>query len=172
MTPPVGAAILVVSDRVAAGTHQDASGPAAREGLALLGLEVVAEDVVPDERDRIAARLRAWSDDPRIGLVVTSGGTGFAERDVTPEATAEVLERETPGLSELLRAESRVHTPLAVLSRGRSGIRNHTLIVNLPGSPRGVLQCLEILKPVLPHALRVVAGDADGHQPPEPRTEA
>jgi molybdenum cofactor synthesis domain-containing protein len=156
-------AVLVVSDRVAAGSHEDKSGKEARRLLAGWGADVAHYEIVPDDMDAIRERLLHYADRDRLDLVVTSGGTGFASRDVTPEATRSLLEKEAPGLSELIRRETQRFTPFAALSRGTAGIRGKTLFVNLPGSPRGVVQCLEILELLLPHAVRVLRGEDAGH---------
>ncbi|MBN1659767.1 MAG: molybdopterin adenylyltransferase [Anaerolineae bacterium] len=158
--------ILTVSDRGARGEYRDLSGPAIGEMVvARLGAQVVREEIVPDERHEIAAILGAWADEMRLDLVLTTGGTGFALRDVTPEATRDVVEREAPGLVEAMRAASLAITPHAMLSRAVAGIRGQTLIVNLPGSPKAVRETLQTILPALPHAIELLQGrkGADRH---------
>ncbi len=160
---PIRAAVLVISDRVSAGSHEDLSGREATRVLTGAGATIVALDAIPDERAAIAERLRALAARDDVDLIVTSGGTGFGARDVTPEATREVIEREASGLAELIRRETARATPLAALSRGMAGIRGRALIVNLPGSPRAVAECLGVLLPLLPHAVRLLRGEDPGH---------
>ena len=151
-------AILTVSDTCAAGGREDLSGPAIREAPAVGGFEVCELRVVADDRSAIERELVRFCDECGYDLVFTTGGTGLGPRDVTPEATASVCDRRVPGLGELMRAEGRKKTPNAMLSRGIAGLRGRTLIVNLPGSPRAVRECLEAINEVLPHAIEMMHG--------------
>jgi molybdopterin adenylyltransferase len=157
----VKAAVLTVSDGVFAGEREDRSGDLLAELLAGEGYEVERR-VVPDEADTISDAIVELAEDAR--LVVTTGGTGVAPRDVTPEATLEVLDRDVPGVAEAIRADARPRTPHALLSRGVAGIRDRTLVVNLPGSPGGSRDGFEVLRPALSHALALLAGEQTAHQ--------
>ncbi|MDX1614298.1 MAG: MogA/MoaB family molybdenum cofactor biosynthesis protein [Candidatus Promineifilaceae bacterium] len=153
-------AVLTVSDRAAAGTYEDESGPLIEEMISQrTQWSVVHLAVVSDDREQIAETLLSWCE-AGITLILTTGGTGFAPRDVTPEATKQVIEREAPGIVEALRYESLKITKHAMLSRAVAGLRGQTLIINLPGSPKAVRESLDILMPVLPHALELTAGES------------
>ena len=155
---PIRASVVTVSDKGYAGKREDASGPLLADLLRKMGAEVASQTIVPDERAEIERVLITLADEAQVDLVVTTGGTGPAPRDVTPEATQAIIEREVPGLAELLRFEGYRKTPLAVISRGVAGIRGRTLVVNLPGSPRAVREGMETLSPVLPHAIKMLRG--------------
>ena len=161
------AAVVTASDGVASGHREDGSGDAVTAQLHDAGFEVVARVTVPDDRDRIAETLRrladADADHPTLALVAITGGTGFGPRDVTPEATRDVLDRDAPGLAEAMRASGRAVTPMADLSRGVCGVRGSTLLVDLPGSPRGATESLAAILELLPHAIDLLAGDTRHH---------
>jgi len=159
------AGVLTVSDLGSKGLRVDESGQAIKEMLLGLGVVVERYDVVPDEREIIQERLCSWADVDGLDLVVTTGGTGFGPRDVTPEATRAVIHREAPGLVVAMLVEGLKRTPLAMLSRAVAGVRGRTLIVNLPGSPKGVRENLQVLLPVLPHLLELLRGEPSPHEP-------
>ncbi|MBC7261231.1 MAG: molybdopterin adenylyltransferase [Chloroflexi bacterium] len=164
------AAVLTVSDRSFRGERADLSGPLLKELIAALGGHIVSYAIVPDEQARIETALLNLADNQGVDLILTTGGTGPAPRDVTPEATRAVIEREMPGLAELMRQEGyRRYTPFAVLSRAVAGIRGKTLIVNLPGNPQAVRQHMELLGPLLPAIVALIKGEAPPNGINDPR---
>ena len=156
MSKPIRTVVLTISDSAAQGTREDLSGPAVVAELQTINAEIVATEILADERTHIAERLRYYAEDGSADLIVTTGGTGFSPRDITPEATRDVIEREAPGLAELMRAESLKITPLAALSRAVCGTRGRTLILNLPGSVRGARENLAAITRLLPHAIALL----------------
>jgi molybdenum cofactor synthesis domain-containing protein len=154
----IQAAVLTISDSAAAGTRQDLSGPAVRERLEQLGWQVSVTEILPDVAADISRRLASLADDGGVSAIFTTGGTGLAARDVTPEATKAVLHREIPGFGEVMRSRGREHTPLAALSRAIAGTRGKVLIVNLPGSPKGAVQSLDAIVELVPHVLELLRG--------------
>ncbi len=166
MTIRIG--IITISDRSSTGERTDASGPALVEAVTDLGWKVVNTTILPDELAQISSKLVEWADSGDMDVILTSGGTGFGGRDVTPEATLAVIHRIAPGLPEAMRQASLRITPHAMLSRATAGIRARTLIINLPGSPKGAVENLAVVVPVLPHAVQLLSGDPSaesGHQP-------
>lgn len=151
------AAVITVSDRASTGEYRDKSGPAVSELLTAADYDVTDVIIIPDEKNRIIESLLSLCDQ-NISLIVTTGGTGFAQRDITPEATREVIEREAPGIAEYMRARSCAITPRAILSRGIAGIRGGSLIINLPGSPKGACENLAVVLPCLRHGLDMLNG--------------
>jgi molybdopterin adenylyltransferase len=149
--------ILTVSDRVSAGQMQDHGGPAVEDALEVLAAEIV-RGLVPDEQDQIAQVLRRWADDDRLDAIFTTGGTGLGPRDVTPDATLDACDRGVPGIAEAMRQAGIKQTPHAMLSRAVCGARGRTLIVNLPGSPRGACEGVEVVLPILEHAIATMHG--------------
>lgn len=159
MNVPIRALAITVSDRCARGEQTDVSGPVLAELLTEAGAEVVDKLIVSDDLEPLTETLREYASRDGVNLIVTTGGTGLAERDNTPEATRAVIERDAPGLSEAMRAASLQKTPLAMLSRGVCGTVNGTLIINLPGSPKAVRECFNVIKPVLQHAVNLLGGE-------------
>ena len=158
ITVELRAVVITVSDRCSRGEQVDQSGPALVELLEEMGAKIVATDILPDELELLTERLARCADRPDVNLILTTGGTGLSPRDNTPEATRAVIEREAPGLAEAMRSETLKQTSMAMLSRGVCGLRNGALILNLPGSPAGVRQSFAVIKPVLPHAIALLAG--------------
>ena len=157
---PIKIGILTVSDKGSRGERQDTSSEAIRQSMARLNAQTEKYEIVPDEREMISDRLRKWADEGELDIILTTGGTGLSPRDVTPEATLAVVDRLVPGFGEAMRAESLKITPLGMLSRSVAGIRKRTLIINLPGSPKAVQECLEAILPALPHAVEILRGEA------------
>jgi molybdenum cofactor synthesis domain-containing protein len=163
---PIVVGIITVSDKASRGEREDAGGPAIRELVEAAGATVGAYVVVPDEQDQIAAQIRAMADERGLDVVFTTGGTGLSPRDVTPQATLSAVDYQVPGLAEAMRAESLKKTPAAMTSRAVAGVRGRTLVVNLPGSPKGVRECLEVVMPAIPHAVSVMRGEVGEHARP------
>jgi molybdenum cofactor synthesis domain-containing protein len=159
----IRATVITVSDASSRGEREDTSGALLVELLRELGAEIVATMILSDDLDPLAEALKKFADMPEVNLIVTTGGTGLAPRDNTPEATRYVIEREAPGLAEAMRLETLKQTPMAMLSRGVCGIRNGTLIVNLPGSPNAVRESFAVIAPVLKHAIALLAGSPGGN---------
>ncbi len=154
----ISVAVVTVSDSAVAGTREDRSGPALRDRVQALGWTVHAMELVGDESSQIAALLSRLADSGEVAVILTTGGTGVALRDVTPEATRSVIEREIPGLGELMRTEGLKFIPTAVLSRGLAGTRGRTLIVNLPGSPKGAVESFDAIAKLVPHVVDLLEG--------------
>ncbi|HLR05252.1 MAG TPA: MogA/MoaB family molybdenum cofactor biosynthesis protein [Pyrinomonadaceae bacterium] len=159
MPTQIHAVVITASDACSAGEREDASGATLVQLLTEMGAEIVAKEIVNDDLDPLADLLRTYADRADVNFIVTTGGTGFGPRDNTPEATLRVIEREAPGLAEAMRMETLKDTPMAMISRGVCGIRSGTLIVNLPGSPKAVRESFEIIRPVLSHAIALLAGE-------------
>ncbi|HKS28832.1 MAG TPA: MogA/MoaB family molybdenum cofactor biosynthesis protein [Pyrinomonadaceae bacterium] len=157
----IRAVVITVSDGCARGLREDLSGAALVELLEELGAEVTAKEIIADDLEPLAEKLRAYAERADVNLIITTGGTGFGPRDNTPEATRAVIEREAPGLSEAMRVETRKATPMAMISRGVCGTRNSTLIVNLPGSPKAVRESFSVIKPVLNHVIALLEGKTE-----------
>ena len=158
--------ILTISDKGARGEREDKSGEVIREVMARAGGVMQCYEIIPDEAPVIAGKLAAWADAGDLDVIVTTGGTGLAARDVTPDATRSVLDREIPGFGEMMRRETLRYTPMAILSRATAGTRASTLIINLPGSPKAVRECLEAVLPAVPHAVEIITGAVTEHVAP------
>ena len=157
----IRAVVITVSDACSRGERKDESGEVIMQLLKEIGAEIVATKIVSDDLEPLTETLRKFADRPDLDLIVTTGGTGFAPRDNTPEATLAVIEREAPGLAEAMRMGTLKNTPMAMISRGVCGIRSATLIINLPGSPKGVRESFAVIKPVLNHAITLLSGRPD-----------
>jgi molybdenum cofactor synthesis domain-containing protein len=157
--------VLTISDKGSRGEREDLSGPEIRKIVENAGGEVSIAAIIPDERILIEATLRDWADERHLDLILTTGGTGLSARDVTPEATRAVIDREVPGIAEAMRLEGLKKTPHAMLSRAMAGTREKTLIVNLPGSPKGVRENLQAVIEALPHAIDIIKGTVTEHKP-------
>lgn len=159
MATQIHAVVITSSDACFHGERKDKSGELLVELLTGIGAHIVAKEILSDDLEPLSDKLREYADRPDVNLILTTGGTGFGLRDNTPEATLRVLERHAAGLSEAMRVETLKHTPMAMISRGVSGIRSATLIVNLPGSPKGVRESFAVIKPVLNHVINLMAGE-------------
>jgi molybdopterin adenylyltransferase len=154
--------ILTISDKGSQGQRQDKSGEAIRDSVASIG-KVVKYEIVPDEKNVIAAALRDWADGGTLDVILTTGGTGLSKRDVTPETTLSIIDREVPGIAEAMRAKALGKTPTAMLSRAVAGQRGQCLIINLPGSTKAVRECLDVILPALSHAVEIIRGEVTEH---------
>ena len=152
--------ILTISDKGSRGERQDKSGEVIREILSSMDVRIINYNIIPDEKELIAQELISWADENNLDVILTTGGTGLTPRDVTPEATLAVVDRIVPGFAEAMRAESLKKTPMAMLSRAVVGARGKCLIINLPGSPKAVRECLEVVLPALPHAVETLKDQA------------
>lgn len=151
--------VLTASDKGSQGLREDVSGPTIASRVAQIPGEVVYTVIVPDDRETIARELRKMADEMDLHLILTTGGTGMSMRDITPEATKDVIDRDMPGIPEAMRAKSNLITPRGMLSRAVAGIRKQTLIINLPGSPKAVAECLDVILPVLEHGIQILRGE-------------
>ena len=160
------AGLITISDKSSRGEREDGGGRVLREVIESLGGRVDHQQIIPDEADQIADAIRALADETGVGAIFTTGGTGLAPRDVTPQATLSVIDYQVPGMAEAMRAASLTKTPAAMLSRAVVGVRGHSLIVNLPGNPKAVRECLEVIAPALGHAIETLQGSAGEHDRP------
>jgi len=159
--------ILTISDKAWCGQRYDESGKAIRDSLPLIDNRVVKYEVIPDDKNVIAGKLAEWADEGSVDIILTTGGTGLGQRDVTPEATLSVVDRVAPGFTEAMRAETFKTTPFAILSRSAAGVRGKCLIINLPGSPNAVRECLKVVLPTIPHAIEIIKGEVTEHSAPD-----
>ena len=159
--------ILTISDKGWRGQREDKSGKVIGDSLSLPSSRVIKYEVVPDEVDIITNKLTQWADEGNVDVILTSGGTGLGPRDVTPEATLSVVDKVVPGFAEAMRAQTFNKTPMAILSRAVAGVRGKCLIINLPGSPKAVRECLEVILPAIPHAVEIIKGEVTEHALPD-----
>ncbi len=159
--------IVTISDGVWHGQRSDESGKAIRDSFSQLNSRVVKYEVIPDEAEIIASKLAGWADEGGVDLILTTGGTGLGPRDVTPEATLSIVDKVVPGFAEMMRAQSFSVTPFSMLSRAVAGVRRKCLIINLPGSPKAVRECLEVILPAIPHAVEIIKGEVTEHIAPD-----
>ena len=164
---PISVGVLTISDKASRGERDDLGGPTVREIVETVGGRIVESAIIPDERGEISASIRRLADQCGVDLVLTTGGTGLARRDITPQATLDVIDYQVPGLAEAMRAASLTKTPASMLSRMVAGVRGRCLIVNLPGNPKGVRECLEVILPALPHAVSLLRSEIGEHGRPE-----
>jgi molybdenum cofactor synthesis domain-containing protein len=157
------AGIITVSDKGSRGEREDISGPVIREILSRAGNNIARYEIIPDEKEIIAETLADWADGGELDVVLTTGGTGLAVRDVTPEATQSVIDKSVPGFGEAMRMKSLEKTPMAMLSRASAGIRKKCLIINLPGSPKAVNECLDVIMPAIAHGVEIIKGEVTEH---------
>ena len=156
--------ILTISDKGSRGERVDESGKIIRDILSQLNSKVIKYEIVPDEVDLIANRLAEWADGGSVDVIITTGGTGLGPRDVTPEATTSIIDKTVPGLAETMRTATFSITPFAILSRAVAGVRGKCLIINLPGSPKAVQECLQVILPAIPHAVEIIKGEVTEHK--------
>ena len=159
----LNAGILTISDKGWHGQRYDESGKVIRDSLSSLDSQVVKYEIVPDEMDIICHKLIEWVNESNLDVIITTGGTGLSQRDVTPEATLSIVDKVVPGFAEAMRAKSLNKTPMAMLSRATAGVRGKCLIINLPGSPKAVKECLEVILPAIPHAVEIIKGEVTEH---------
>ncbi|MFC1904028.1 molybdenum cofactor biosynthesis protein B [Chloroflexota bacterium] len=155
--------ILTISDKGAQGQRPDKSGEIIRNSFSPSDGQIIKYEVVPDEMDVISRKLSEWADVGNVDVIITTGGTGLSQRDVTPEATLSIMDKVVPGFTEAMRIKTLDKTPMAMLSRATAGVRGKCLIINLPGSPRAVEECLEVILPVIPHAVEIIKGEVTEH---------
>jgi len=166
-----GVGVLTVSDKGARGQRLDGSGEVIKGMVSKMGGHLAKYEIIPDEADIIADRLSSWADEGMADVILTTGGTGLGPRDVTPEATLSIIDKVVPGFAEAMRIRTLSVTPMAMLSRAVAGVRGKCLIINLPGSPKAVRECLEVVLPAIPHAVEIIKGEVTEHAVPEVRAE-